>query len=229
MSVIELVVEPIEEDFSLKERIYNSLKDAIVNMNIYAENARLRLDERGLAEQLAISRTPLREALARLEQEGLVHVVPRRGVFIVRKTKKEILEMITVWAALESMAAHLITIHASDHEIGTLREMFSHFDGDEIRAHFDEYSDTNIRFHQAILTMSQCGLLRKTADNLFLHMNSIRARTIAEKDRADRSIIDHMNIIEALESRDTNLAERLVREHTLNLASHVEKHVDYLN
>ncbi len=60
-------------------------------------------------------------------------------------------------------------------------------------------------------------------------MRWIRARTISEDDRASRSIIDHMHIIEALEQRDTELAERLVREHTLNLATHVEKNVDDLD
>lgn len=228
MAAVELVIEPIIEDFSLKDRIYRSMKEAISRMNIYDENAQLRLDERRLAEQFAISRTPLREALARLEQEGLVNIVPRRGVYIARKTKNEILEMITVWAALESMAARLITLQSDDREIGSLRTMFSRFEDNHIRAHIDEYSETNIEFHQAILEMSRCALLKETADNLFLHIHSIRARTIAERDRADRSIINHMNIIEALEARDTELAESLVREHTLDLAAHVDKHVDYL-
>ena len=76
--------------------------------------------------------------------------------------------------------------------------------------------------------MAQCDLIRKMADNLFIHMRSIRARTIAEEDRVNRSIIDHMHIIEALENRDADLAARLVREHSLNLASHIQKHVDYL-
>ena len=66
------------------------------------------------------------------------------------------------------------------------------------------------------------------AEGLFVHMKGIRARTIGERDRAKRSIIDHLHIIEALERRDTDLAERLAREHTLNLAAHVEEHVDYL-
>ena len=69
----------------------------------------------------------------------------------------------------------------------------------------------------------------ETADRLFLHMKGIRARTINEQDRANRSIIDHMHIIEALEARDAELAERLSREHTLNLAAHIKKHVDYLD
>ncbi len=224
-----LDVQPIQADFSLKDRIYDSLKQAITSMNIYADQAELRLDERELSDKLAISRTPIREALARLEQEGLVRIVPRKGVYIVRKTKAEILDMITVWAALESMAARLITLHASDEEIASLRKLFATFDGEEIRAHIDEYSETNIGFHQTILNLSKSPLLKEVADGLFIHMRSIRARTISEKDRADRSIVDHLHIIEALEARDTDLAERLVREHTLNLADHVEKNVHYLD
>ena len=83
-----------------------------MNMNIYADEAELRLDERDLSQRFGVSRTPLREALAQLDQEGLVRIVARRGIFIVRKTKAEILDMITVWAALESMAARLATQHA---------------------------------------------------------------------------------------------------------------------
>ncbi len=150
MTLAQLDVQPIEANFSLKDRIYNSLKQAITAMNIYAEDAELRLDERVLAEKLAISRTPVREALARLEQEGLVRIVPRKGVFIVRKTKDEILEMITVWAALESMAARLVTLRASDGEIATLRRLFSTFEGDEDIARIDEYSERNIDVHAQV-------------------------------------------------------------------------------
>ena len=229
MATAKLEVAPIEANFSLKDRIYNSLKQAITSMNIYAEDAELRLDERELSERLTISRTPIREALARLEQEGLVRIVPRKGVFIVRKTKEEILEMITVWAALESMAARLVTLRASDEEIATLRKLFSTFEGDEITARIDEYSQRNIDFHSQILKLSQCDLLNEIASNLFVHMRSIRARTISEDNRAKRSIIDHIHIIEAIEARDTDLAERLTREHTLNLAAHVADYVDYLD
>ncbi len=225
----KLEVKPIETTFSLKEHIYETLRNGITSMNIYADDAQLKLDERQLSEQLGISRTPIREALARLEQEGLVTVIPRRGVFIVRKSRKEILEMITVWAALESMAARLITQHASDEAIASLRKLFTNFENGQVQARIDEYSDRNIEFHQAILELSGCTLLKETADRLFVHMKGIRARTISEQDRAKRSIIDHLHIIEALEARDTDLAERLAREHTLNLAAHVEAHVDYLD
>ena len=225
----KLDVRPIEDDFSLKNRIYASLREAITSMNIYDDAAQLRLDERELSEKLAISRTPIREALARLEQEGLVRIVPRKGVYIVRKTKAEILEMITVWAALESMAARLIIERASDEEIASLRKLFATFQDGQLQAKIDEYSDTNIEFHQTLLKLSRCQLLQDMADQLFVHLRSIRARTIAEGERAKRSIIDHLHIIEALEARDTERAEHLVREHTLNLGKHIEEYVDYLS
>ena len=77
----------------------------------------IRLDERQLPGRSASSRTPIREAMTLLEQEGFLRTVPRRGIFIVRKTKRQIIEMIEMWAALESMAARLATVNASDEEI----------------------------------------------------------------------------------------------------------------
>lgn len=228
MASAKLNVQPIEINFVLKDKIYDSLKQAITQMNIYAEPGEPRLDERQLSLELGVSRTPIREAIARLEQEGLVRTVPRKGVFVVRKSKREILDMITVWAALESMAARLATERATDQEISLLREMFATFQGDQLGAHIDEYSDTNIRFHTAILHLSRCELLWQTAENLFIHMRAIRAKTIHENHRAERSIIDHLNIIEALERRDADLAEKLVRQHSLDLAAHVARNVHYL-
>ena len=229
MAVARPIIQPIDVNFSLKGKIYDALKGAITSMNIYADAEEPRLDERQLSQELGVSRTPIREAMARLEQEGLLRIVPRKGAFVVRKTKKEILEMITVWAALESMAARLITLHAGDEEISTLRKMFATFRNNRVQANIDEYSEANIRFHQALLKISHCDLMNKITESMFIHIRSIRMRTISEDDRASRSIIDHMNIIEALERRDTELAEGLVRRHTLDLAAHVERNVHYLD
>ena len=229
MAVAQLSLKPVENPVALKDRIYEELKSAITSMNVYADDDEYRLDERRLALEMGVSRTPIREALCRLENEGFVQNIPRRGAFVARKSKKEVLEMITVWAALESMAARLVIENATAEEIATLREMFSSFDEDgAAQARIDEYSETNVSFHQALFRLSRCDLLSRITGNLFLHMRSIRMRTIAEKDRASRSIIDHMSIIEALEARDTELAERLVRQHTLDLGGHVEEHVDWL-
>lgn len=229
MSTVRLPVQPIDVSFSLKDQTYDALKETIAGLNIYEGAGEPRLDERQLSQDLGVSRTPVREALARLEQEGLVRTVPRRGVFVVRKSKTEILEMIVVWAALESMAARLITERATDDEIASLRSLFATMKEDTIQANIDEYSGMNIRFHQSIIRLSKSALLETMTETLFIHMRSIRARTIGENDRVQRSIIDHMNIIKALEDRDADLAGRLSREHTLGLAAHVEQNVTYLD
>ena len=102
-------IEPIDTSFSFKNKAYAALKNVIVSMDIYRSRGDIRLDERQLAQDFGISRTPVREAMAQLEREGFVRSVPRRGIYVVRKTKREVIEMITAWAALESMAARLIT------------------------------------------------------------------------------------------------------------------------
>ena len=224
-----LALQAIDAGLSITDLTYQALKQAITAMNIYDSAEDLRLDERRLADDLGVSRTPIREAIVRLELEGLVRTVPRRGTFVVRKSKKEVLEIITVWAALESMAARLITLHARDEEIASLRKIFATFQNGRLEAHLDEYSEANIRFHQSIIEMSGCDLLCKTADTLLIHMGAIRRRTIGDDARVTRSIIDHMHIIEALEQRETELAERLVRQHALDLAAHVAENVHYLD
>ena len=201
----------------------------IVSLDVYRNRTDIRLDERRLAIDFGISRTPVREAMAQLEREGFVRSVPRRGIYVVRKTKRDVIEMITAWAALESMAARLITENAGDEEIASLRKMFVTFENGKLHASLDEYSDVNIEFHQAIICMSHNRVLIDLAENLFTHMRMIRRKTIVERDRADRSIRDHMHIIEALETRDTARAEDLVRSHALGLAEHVAKYADYLD
>jgi DNA-binding GntR family transcriptional regulator len=206
-----------------------ALKEVILSLDLYERAGEVRLDERALAQDLGISRTPVREAMAQLEREGFVRSIPRRGVYVVRKTKQEVIELITAWAALESMAARLITLKAENTDIGKLREMFATFENGQLHAKLDEYSQVNIEFHQTIIRMSENRVLVDLAENLFAHMRIIRRKTIGEEDRADRSIRDHMAIIEALEARATERAEALVRDHALRLAEHVARHADYLD
>ncbi|MEQ8666554.1 MAG: GntR family transcriptional regulator [Rhodospirillales bacterium] len=214
-----LELEPVAVNFTLKDHIHAVLRDAIMSMNIYDENTDTRLDERKMAEQLGISRTPVREALARLEQDGFVEILPRKGVFVRRKTLEEVLDMIVVWAALESMAARLSTELASDDELVALKNL-AVMNGRSPNA-CDEYSEANIRFHQRIINLSQCKLIMETADGLFLHMHAVRRRAMTEGNRASLSVPDHLEIVDALRSRDGDLAERLVREHTMRLHDHV--------
>lgn len=228
MTFPALNVQPLDTGTTFRTQVYHSLKQAISQMDIYDHDAEIRLDERQLSDLLGVSRTPIREALTLLEQEGFIRLLPRRGIFVIRKTKAEIIEMIQVWAALESMAGRLVAEKAPDEDIRTLWDLFRTFEERSPKEHVHEYSEANIAFHKSIIRLSGSRLIQEMTDNLFIHIRAIRKLTIGQENRAERSIHDHKDIIKALERRDADQAEKLIREHTLGLARHVATHCDFL-
>ncbi|WP_460449273.1 GntR family transcriptional regulator [Alsobacter sp. SYSU BS001988] len=220
-----LDIEPMKPELTFKKRAYTALKKAITGMDPYGTREPVWLDERQLSVQLGVSRTPVREAIAMLEHEGFVRSVPRRGIVVVRKSLREIVEAIEAWAALESMAARLAAHHASMADIRGLRTLFESFGEQHPPAAFvSEYSAANIAFHQRLIELGGSELIVDLTANLLLHVRGIRQLSIGKSERIARSFDEHLGIIDALERRDADLAERLSKEHTLGLAAYVEKH-----
>lgn len=219
------VIKRLEPEASFKSKAYAALKDAILRMDIYATPDPVMLDERALSDSLGISRTPIREAVAMLEQDGFVRTVPRRGILVVKKTKVEVVEMIQAWAALEGMAARLITKIARSDDISALRRYFEAFSPahppqDDIAG----YSDANVAFHQALISLSGSQVLVGMTDSILMHVRGWRKMTIGRSERISCSLPEHYAIIQALERRDTDAAEELARDHTLGLAAYVDAH-----
>src|SRR5947208_14470741 len=136
-----LDVPRLDTSTSFAKEAYAALKRAITAMDIYGHAGEVRLDERRLSEGLGVSRTPIREAMTVLEQEGFVRTRPRRGIYVVKKTKREIVEIITIMAALESMAARLAAERASEGEIAELRRLMGAFTDGRNTGRLDDYSD----------------------------------------------------------------------------------------
>src|SRR5438105_11730811 len=154
-----LDVPRLDTSTSFAKEAYTALKRAITALDVYGQAQEIRLDERRLSEGLGVSRTPIREAMTLLEQEGFVRTRPRRGIYVVKKTKREIVEIITVMAALESMAARLAAERASDAAVAAFRRLMDEFacgngPGDNRGAGLAEYSDANLAFHHAILELA---------------------------------------------------------------------------
>jgi DNA-binding GntR family transcriptional regulator len=222
-----LALASLTDQPTLKTKVYDALKKAVTDMDIYSSSEAQWVDERQISEMLGVSRTPVREAIAMLQREGFLASVPRRGIIVVRKTKKEVIEMIEAWAGLESMATRLIIQHAADTDIAELRRLFVFFDDEHKPSEYlSEYSKANLNFHQTLIRMSGSKLIMDMTSNLLLHVRGIRQITIGRDNRASQSIVDHLAIIEAIEKRDSALAARLSRDHTLGLARYVERHAD---
>jgi DNA-binding GntR family transcriptional regulator len=182
-------------------------------MDIYATPEPVMLDERAVRTSRRQPH-PIREAIAMLEQDGFVKTVPRRGIIVVRRTKSEIVDMIRAWAALESMAARLITTTARKKDISALRDFFRNFGKDRLpQDHVEEYSKANIAFHQALISLSESPTLVDMTNDILLHVRGYRQLTIGRTDRTATSLPEHIAIIEALEERDTELAEKRARSH----------------
>jgi DNA-binding GntR family transcriptional regulator len=217
----KLNLQPLDPAISFRSLAYRTLKQAITEMDIYSHPEDIRLDERRLSQDLAISRTPVREAITILEREGFVRSTPRRGIFVVRKTKAEILEMIAVWAALESMSARFAAQNASDADLAALREMFAEFRHEKPADHLSEYSDANIAFHQTIIRLGACKLIADITGDLFIHMRAIRKVTIGQSGRTvDHRSHEHHRVARRAR-RGTRRAAR-ARAHVRALRAHRE-------
>jgi DNA-binding GntR family transcriptional regulator len=238
-----LQLRALTVEASLASRTYDILRDAIAEMPIYdGTDDDIRLDERALAEQLGISRTPVRAALQRLETDGVVQTIPRRGIYVVRKTKAEIIEVILASAALEGMAARLAAERATDAELedlldrypamrpagipeGAMREASEPAVDD---SPISVYSAVNLKFHQQIVDLAHSELFSSHISRLKIHMRAIRQRTIGDGDRRAHSVSDHAEIVAALWERDGDRAEAAARKHGVSLAEHVRDNVSYL-
>ena len=141
-------LERLDAELFLPDRADNALKRAIMAKRIYDCREDLRRDERELARDLGISRTPVRLALLRLEHEGLVRPVPPRGVFVVRQCKSEVIEIVLASAVLEGLAGRWAADRANGEQIASVRELFSDAITNPIHLDAEQYSAINLQFQQ---------------------------------------------------------------------------------
>ena len=222
-----LDIDKIQVPLSLREITYDALKESLLKMDLSDPASCERLDERNLSEKLGISRTPLREAINRLVFEGFLKVIPRKGIYVVRKTKAEVVEILLIRSVLEGLAARLATKHATEKDIIGMKRIFSPFSSKDIEAHLLEYGKANIEFHELVLKASQSKMLIEQANTLFDHMKWIRARAVGFADRQNKMHKEHLQILEAIEKRKPDLAERNMRQHIHELARYIEEKIEF--
>lgn len=208
---------------SLSQIAYTQLKESLLAIDVFRLPDDERLDERELAKKLGVSRTPLREAINRLEVEGFLKTVPRKGIFVVKKSKKEIIEILLTRAALEGMGARLAAELVTEKDIRNMSNIFSFFDPQKMKGQYPKYAEANVQFHELVLKSSQCGKLIEIANGLFDHMRWIRFHAVLFEGRLKQVHEEHLRIIDALEKHDPDLAERRTRDHIEGLAHFIEK------
>lgn len=199
----------------LNQKIYRMLKTKIIKGDIELGS---KLFENKIAEQLGVSRTPVREAIQKLAAEGFVKLIPNKGVKVSEISPIEYREVLQVRAVLEGLAAYFLAKKITPVEIKKLqvniRKMY-HF---VIEAEPDPIgvNDLNIEFHNTIINNCGNNYLRESLNNLNSKYSVFRARTLKYSNRLKSSFEEHSKILEALKNRDAIEAERLSREHINN-------------
>ena len=216
-----LKIKSIKTPTSLSDMAYEAIKEFVLSQDTHGLDGDVRLDEKALVDSLGVSRTPVREAVNRLVAEGFLKMIPRRGVFVARKSIKEIVEIQLVRSALEGLAGRLATHNINRSDIVYMRAIFSPFQNVDLMEQRHNYSKANIRFHEFIVQKSECGKLIEVASNLADHNRMIRFQTSSYQERLESSLHQHMEIIDTFEKGDGEMVEKLIRKH-------IDESMDYL-
>ncbi|WP_322999445.1 GntR family transcriptional regulator [Castellaniella sp.] len=176
------------------------------------EPIRVREDE--LAAQLGVSRTPVREALIRLESTGLISLRPGRGALLSPVTDGEYLEWLQLREVLEGFAAREAALNASQRDVERLRALFEPF----LTSSVDDrdagaYAQANVTFHEEIVALANNRLLEQVWAAFGHRQTTFRRQTIKRLHRGADSLREHLAMIDAIAQRDADQADRLARAH----------------
>lgn len=172
-----------------------------------------RLDEVQLARRFSVSRTPVREALLRLTQSGLVEQLPRRGVFVRQPGPVELIEMFEVMAELEAVCARLAATRITDGALADLHATNARCDAAVEAGDSDGYFRENERFHAILYRQSGNGFLEQECQRLHRRLQPFRRVQLRLRGRLRQSMSEHEAIVEALERGDGEAAAAHMRAH----------------
>ena len=206
---------PVTKRAGTDEGVYESVRAHVLGL-VRSIDAPVRVREEDLAKRLSVSRTPVREALLRLGQEGILTLEPRRGALLSPLTTEDYVEWLKLRLELEAFAAREAALNASKRDVDALRALFAPFSNANINDHIDAYAAANVEFHAAIMRLAQNRLLEKVWKS-FGHRDMLKTKTIERLERAHDSLAEHLAMIDAIEKRDSALADRLAREHVQGL------------
>jgi DNA-binding GntR family transcriptional regulator len=196
----------------LGQHVFENLKEAIIHGSVAPGD---RLVENRLAEALDISRTPIREAIHKLEREGWLRKLPRGGFTVVNLTQKDIEETFGIRSVLESYAARLAALNHRKEELVPLEEKIQEFQRCLDAGRTDELSRINTDFHNLFYELSRSPRLIKMIHDLRDQIYRFRRIILQVESMAKVSNQDHVKMLRAIRRRDADRVEGLVKEHIL--------------
>lgn len=211
----ESTLNPIRLDNykPLRELVFESLREAIIMGNLRPGE---RLMEIQLAEQMGVSRTPVREAIRKLELEGLVVMVPRKGAYVAGLSIKDIADVFEIRKALEGLAAELAADRISDEEIENLERVLHRLADSVEHKKLEEFIEVDTEFHAVLFQAGRNERLSQMVSNLREQIHRFRNTSLSMPGRMTAALEEHRKIVEAISQHDVDEAKRLAQEHIEN-------------
>lgn len=202
----------------LREIVFENLREAILSGRLEPGQ---RLMEVSLAEQLGVSRTPVREAIRKLELEGLVVMIPRKGAYVADVSLKDIIDVLEIRAALEGLAASLASERMSDEDLERLEVMSYEFKQSLETDNIEAMVERDVQFHDMIFNATNNQKLIQINNSLREQVYRFRVTYISDFNTSKNLVQEHQQIIEAISNRDS----RLAMEHAMN---HIENAENFM-
>jgi len=200
----------INEYLPLRDVVFKTLRQAILKGDLAPGQ---RLMEIQLASQLGVSRTPIREAIRKLELEGLVLMIPRRGAEVARITEKDLRDVLEVRASLEALAAGLACERITASRIAELKAALENFYDAICSRDITEIAESDVRFHDVIFEATENPRLMQIVNNLREQMYRYRLEYLKDISNHMRLYREHQEIYEAVAQKDKALARKLITDH----------------
>jgi DNA-binding GntR family transcriptional regulator len=200
----------------LRELVFESLREAIIGGKLAPGE---RLMEIQMAEEMGVSRTPVREAIRKLELEGLVVMICRKGAYVAGLSLKDIADVFEIRSALEGLAAGLAAERITDGELEELERYLVKISEESETGDLNKVVETDTDFHSLIYSASRNQRLFQIINNLREQIQRFRTTSLSYPGRMKVAVEEHRKIVEAISARDGESARKLAQEHIENAES----------
>lgn len=202
------------DNYSLRGQVFHAIREDILKGR-YKENDELR--ETTLGKELGVSRTPVREALRQLELEGLVKIIPNRGAFVTGISEKDVRDIYMVRSVLEGLCVQMAAEHMTKERIDELEEVLLLTEYYLEKGNMEQLTELDGKFHQILYTASESRILEHVLSDFHKYVQLARRNSVKTESRAQKSLEEHREILEALKENDAEKAEKLANTHILNV------------
>ncbi len=206
--------------YSLREKIFLKLRQDILDGRYKAGDSLVELK---LAEEMGVSRTPVREAIRQLELEGLVSCIPNKGVVVEGISRQDIEDIYAIRESMEGLAARWAIERMDKESLKELEDICELMEFYTGKGDLDHVGQLNSRFHEIIFESTNSGPLKQVLSDFQYYIEKVRLASLKSPGRARQSLDEHKSIVEAFKSKDIERGENALVEHIRNSRLNVEK------